>query len=365
MAQTDRQGILLINKPRQMTSFGVVSRLRRLLGVRKIGHTGTLDPFAEGLLPICIGQATRAVQFMDQFDKAYQVRVVFGAATDTMDLDGAVIESRPWQRGEIDRLRADDFSAVRAAVAGLTGPSCQVPPMYSAVKIDGQPLYKLARAGQTIERQARPIRIDFARIDGIESLSESEPGGPFLALEMTLAVSKGTYIRVIADELGRSLGYFAHANRLVRTVVGPYQLEEALSLDRLEQLSDAWFAQAVHPTRNEAQAWLWQVLSDEGRFLDIESAFVDWPRLLLPAREALQTIQGQKLVLGSGQWSEWITGLQSSALDRASEHRRLAVHGPQGLIGVAHLEQADETRPDACRLVAERIFTQHERLLQP
>ncbi|MDD2533391.1 MAG: tRNA pseudouridine(55) synthase TruB [Eubacteriales bacterium] len=354
----EKDGILLIEKPRDLTSFGVVSRLRRLIGERKIGHTGTLDPFAEGLLAVCVGQATRVVQFMDTYDKSYRVRILFGQATDTMDLTGTIIESRSFLPGELKALQDSDFQVIREAVAALVGPSMQMPPMYSAVKIDGQPLYKLAREGQTIDRQSRPITIYLADIDQIDCRPEHDQVEPYLALDLTLKVSKGTYIRVIADELGRHLGWFAHAISLERLTVGPFSRDHAISLDQLDLLFDQQLE------RNLAQNQVWQTLINQGLVYTMDDALADMPTLNVPMYLALRLAQGQNVVLHAGDLTTFAQTSFTPEFDL-----RLAVRCSVGLLGVIRLTLPSEltdlpvSPPYGYRLMPERIFLSHERLL--
>lgn len=366
MAEPGKSGILLLDKPRGLTSFGVVSRLRRLIGEKKIGHTGTLDPFAEGLLAICVGKATAAVQFMDTYDKTYQVCILFGAATDTMDLTGTVTESHAFVPGELDRLRTSDFAVIRQAVLALPGPHWQLPPMYSAVKIDGQPLYALARAGQTIERQPRPIVIHQACLDSIDSRSETESGGPRLSVQLTLAVSKGTYIRVIADELGRQTGYFAHAEQLVRTKVGPFALVQAMSLSSLEARFEALADQvrasgqdpADRPVRRQIQDQLWQELATSGQVHGLDEALAGFPALHLPPESIRKLVQGQILVMTG----EQILASAGPGLSLGAE-LRLTLYGPGGLAGIGRLKPVPEALSQTFQIVTERIFIHHEHLL--
>ncbi|NCC75630.1 MAG: tRNA pseudouridine(55) synthase TruB [Clostridia bacterium] len=367
MAESHKHGILLVDKPRGLTSFGVVSRLRRLIGEKKIGHTGTLDPFAEGLLAICVGKATAAVQFMDTYDKTYHVRVLFGAATDTMDLTGTVTNSYPFATGELSRLKAAGFTPIRQAVHELPGEKLQIPPMYSAVKVDGQPLYALARAGQTIERQSRPIVIRQATLDAIECLDETEVGGPRLSCDLTLEVSKGTYIRVIADELGQQLGWYAHAKRLVRTTVGPFVLGQAVTLDELESRFEA-LAQSLRKdqgldpadrsVRRQIQDQLWQELSASGQIHDLTEALSGFPVLKLPGDLVKKIVQGQKLYLDEDQ-----VLAQMTPEVKPQAGLRLAIHGPAGLAGMCHLELVTDRTSETFRIVTERIFIHHEHLL--
>lgn len=275
------QGIILVNKPVGLTSFGVVARLRKLTGVRRIGHCGTLDPFADGLLPVCIGRATNAVQFMDHYDKAYRVCMRFGWATDTMDLTGETIEKHVWQPFELLHHQQSGFKVLADVIDALPGAHEQLPPMFSAVKKDGKRLYEYARAGQTVERQTRPIRVHAAQLDYVEC----RPSDDFWSATITIQCSKGTYIRVIVDEIGRQLGCLAHAVTLTRISCGPYRLSQALDLDQL-------------------LAWR-EALPDQPAFLNflighqhlqaIDSAFSDYPSLNLSAVDAVRLIQGQTL----------------------------------------------------------------------
>lgn len=389
MADPVKNGILLIDKPREMTSFGVVSRLRRLIGIKKIGHTGTLDPFAQGLLAICVGKATTVVQFMDTYDKTYQVRVLFGSATDTMDLTGTVTEHHDFLPGELENLRSQDFAPLREAVADLLGPSDQLPPMYSAVKIDGRPLYSLAREGQTIERKARPIIIYQATLDQVICRTAGETDGPMLAADLTLAVSKGTYIRVIADELGRRLGYFGHAQRLLRTAVGPFNLDQAVTLGWLTEQYDTLadlFPGAVGPQatqldRRPVQDRLWQQLNETGRVRSLDEALAEYPVFQLESGQTRRLVQGQPLMFSPDQI---IAGLKQDSRfpDRQVDpldQNRLTLYNKASLIGVGHFEATQDTTQEATqntsqdstqdstlmtyRLVTERIFQSHECLL--
>ena len=347
-----KSGILLLEKPRDMTSFGVVSRLRRLVGERKIGHTGTLDPFAEGLLAICVGRATSVVQFMDAYDKTYRVRICFGQATDTMDLTGTVLEQHLFTEAELAAQQACDFAPLRQAVAALPGQVMQLPPMYSAVKMDGQPLYKLARSGQTIERQPRPITIFSAELDQVICRTASEPDGPYLAADVTLKVSKGTYIRVIADELGRTLGWYAHAERLERLAVGPFNRDQAITLMQLEALFE------TVAERPAAQDHVWEQLAATGQVHSLAEALAHLPVLQLPQQLALRLTQGQRLVLDLMALAD--LALPPKILDKSQQ---LALYSPKGLLGVGHLEPESETPKTTYRLVTERIFLTHEDLL--
>ncbi|MCC6850476.1 MAG: tRNA pseudouridine(55) synthase TruB [Deltaproteobacteria bacterium] len=208
-------GLLLVDKPEGVTSAAVVAVVKRTLRQRKVGHLGTLDPFATGLLPICIGEGTKIATFLAEDEKRYVGEIALGTATDTLDRTGTVVEERP-----VPRLAPADLSA---AVARLRGDIQQTPPMYSALKRDGVPLYRLARAGRTVARAARPVRI--AAFD-VAYLAADRLG-------FAVTCSKGTYVRVLAQDLGRALGTVAHLAALRRTRCGPFDVRDAVTLDDL------------------------------------------------------------------------------------------------------------------------------------
>jgi tRNA pseudouridine55 synthase len=281
-------GLILINKPRGMTSFGVVSSLRKLTGIRRIGHTGTLDPFAEGLLPVCLGRATAVVQFMDGYDKSYRLGVEFGRATDTQDLTGSTVFEHLMTMADQQELIRSDFAMLRDAIDQLPGEHLQMPPMYSAVKIDGHKLYEYARKGQTVERKARPIRIYSAKLENV-SLTEG-----ILRALIQIECSKGTYIRTIADDLGKILCFGAHANSLTRLRCGPFSLEQAFDLDELENRRNACHDQQAFVSH----------LNSQGLLLPVENAFVGFPAIELPEAAAIRLINGQPLRPGENGLSD-------------------------------------------------------------
>jgi tRNA pseudouridine55 synthase len=207
-------GIFNIDKTSGMTSHDVVARVRRLTRQRRVGHAGTLDPAASGVLPICLGQATRVAEYLSESGKCYRAVVIFGAVTDTYDAEGEVLRSAP-----VHLTREQ----IAAALPEFLGQQMQLPPLYSAIKLAGQPLYNLARRGIEAERQARPIHI--SRLD----LVDWQP--PALTLEVEC--SKGTYIRSLAYDLGERLGCGAHLGSLVRLRSGPFTLDGSLTLEEL------------------------------------------------------------------------------------------------------------------------------------
>ena len=208
-------GFLVVNKPAGLTSHDVVARVRRAAHQRRVGHAGTLDPAAEGVLIVCLGPATRLVDHLMAGTKRYTATIALGVTTTTDDAEGDVVERRDPSgivRPEVERVLQD-----------LTGPILQVPPMYSALKVAGQPLYKLARKGIEIERQARPVTI--------HSLTLLDFASPRLVLDVVC--SKGTYIRTLARDIGERLGCGAHLAHLLRTASGRFTLDGATRLDDL------------------------------------------------------------------------------------------------------------------------------------
>lgn len=202
------------------------------MGVKKVGHCGTLDPFASGVLPVCVGKATRVVRYMDGYDKTYRCTAHFGASTDTQDREGKVISGRMPSPEELDRMKADNYSLLRGLFARLDGEMEQMPPMYSAIKMGGRPLYEYARQGITLDRMARQIRIYDCKVHSITS-------DGILAADFSLSCSKGTYIRTICHELGRDSGFGAYADALIRTRCGPFMIEASFSLEEIERLISA------------------------------------------------------------------------------------------------------------------------------
>lgn len=208
-------GVLLLDKPQGMSSNDALQKARRLFSAAKGGHTGTLDPMATGLLPLCFGEATKFSADLLDADKTYEAQVLLGSTTDTGDREGQVTGSWPVTCSEVE---------VRALLPRFTGEIQQIPPMYSALKRDGRPLYELARKGQEVERQPRAVTIH-----SLELLSCPLPG-----FTLRVTCSKGTYIRVLAEDMGRALGCGAHLTGLRRTRVGPLNLEGAATLAELE-----------------------------------------------------------------------------------------------------------------------------------
>lgn len=216
---TDLCLVLAVDKPSGMTSHDVVSRARRIFGEKRIGHTGTLDPLASGVLPLCVGPATRLDQFLTGHDKSYVVSVVFGAATDTDDCDGEVIRT-----GVVPDEVFDPFFA-SVFVGGLVGKSKQLPPVYSAIKVGGTKACDAARKGRVIDLAPRDIEVYSAELLGIGGADGAEPA----RWDIAFKVSKGTYIRALARDLGKELGVGGYLTRLRRTRVGRFALPDDAS----------------------------------------------------------------------------------------------------------------------------------------
>lgn len=212
-------GIINVYKEKGYTSHDVVAKLRGILRMKKIGHTGTLDPDAEGVLPVCLGKATKLCDLLTDKTKTYQAVMLLGQETDTQDTTGEVLAQYPVNAMEEE---------VREAVESFLGPYMQVPPMYSALKVNGKKLYELARAGKEVEREARPVEIFEIHVDSIE----------LPRVTMTVTCSKGTYIRTLCYDIGRKLGCGGCMEHLLRTRVDRFELADSLKLSQIEELRD-------------------------------------------------------------------------------------------------------------------------------
>ncbi|ALP41898.1 tRNA pseudouridine(55) synthase TruB [Aeromonas schubertii] len=221
-------GILLLDKPTGLTSNDVLQKVKRIYNAAKAGHTGALDPLATGMLPICLGEATKFSQFLLDADKRYQVTAKLGVRTNTSDADGEVVSERPVNVATGDIIEALDK---------FRGPIMQVPSMYSALKHNGRPLYEYAREGIVIEREARPITIYELKLISVEGDE----------IKMEVHCSKGTYIRSLVDDLGELLGCGAHVTALRRTQVASYPYDRMLTLEQLECILEHARAQTVPP----------------------------------------------------------------------------------------------------------------------
>ncbi len=302
-------GVALVDKPAGMSSFSVVSRLRRIfrtLGVTKAGHTGTLDPLATGLLPICIGESTKYAQRLLDADKGYLATIKLGAATTTGDREGEITETRP----------ADcDSGAIRAVLSQFVGSIEQTPPVYSALKVAGKPAYEYARAGQAVELAKRTVEIHAINLLSCDAAAQE--------FEISVVCSKGTYIRTLAEDLALALGTVGHLASLRRTRTGGFDLNAAQSLDAWMECDDA--------TRS---SWL----------LPTDSLVAELPRVTLNEFGA-RNIQNGKFVSCD----------RTDALPRSSEGDELLlrVYGPS-----EHFLGLGKLAPDGL-LRAERLLSTH------
>ena len=251
-------GILNVDKPPGMTSHDVVNAVRRVVGQRKVGHAGTLDPMATGVLLVCLGQATRVAEYLMSGRKLYRATIALGASTDTFDAQGQVTRSG----GRI----AFDREEIEAGLQCFLGSIDQVPPIYSALKRDGQPLYKLARQGKSVELGPRPVEIY-----GITLLDWTSP-----SLIVEVSCSPGTYIRSLAHDLGQRLGSDAHLAALVRLESGRFSLQGAVSLERLEEA--------------------FRHGQGEGYLLPLDEALLDWPAIVVGSDDARRLANGQAIL---------------------------------------------------------------------
>lgn len=214
-------GIVNVDKPLGITSHDVVYRLRKILKIKKIGHTGTLDPEASGVLPMCVGKGTKLAEYLTAADKQYLARLQLGAFTDTQDASGEILESF-----EVNVTEEQICDAVK----GFVGEIMQLPPMYSAIKIDGKKLYELAREGKTVEREPRKITIHSIEIKNIDLKNG--------AVDMLVDCSKGTYIRTLCNDIGAALGCGGHMSALRRTKSGRFEIERAYTLEEIERMAE-------------------------------------------------------------------------------------------------------------------------------
>lgn len=223
-------GVLLVDKPSEHTSHDVVARVRGILRMKRVGHAGTLDPMATGLLVVLLGKATKLSQYLMSVDKTYTGSVTLGKITNTQDAEGEVLETRP--------IPALDETQVRAALRGMVGDQYQIPPMFSAIKIKGQPLYKAARAGEEVEREPRFIRVKRFDLTGWT---------PPDVLDFSVDCTKGTYVRTLAHDLGQKLGCGAHLSALRRISSGALNVNRAVTLEALQKMSPAEVQAALIP----------------------------------------------------------------------------------------------------------------------
>jgi tRNA pseudouridine55 synthase len=268
-------GILAVWKPAGWTSHDVVAKVRRLLKLKRIGHTGTLDPMVTGVLPLCLGRSTRVVEYVQERPKAYEAVLKLGIATDTEDMTGEVLAS--------ETVRTLSMQDVEEVLHSFVGEIEQVPPMFSAVKVDGKRLYELAREGKTVDRKPRKVTIYRMEL-GVCQLDMEQP-----EITFTAECSKGTYIRTLCVDIGKALGVPATMKSLTRTMSGGITAEQCLTLEQIEQL--------------QATGEL------ESRLVSPELAISHIPMAIVGEEAAVKALRGQKLSLRSASVQEpWVHG---------------------------------------------------------
>jgi tRNA pseudouridine55 synthase len=289
-------GVLLLDKPVGWSSNDALIKAKRILNAKKAGHTGTLDPFATGLLPLCFGEATKFAQDLLEADKSYEAVVHLGQTTATGDTEGAVIATRA-----VDVT----LEQILAVLVRFRGPIAQVPPMYSALKRDGKPLYEYARAGITLEREARPVTIHELEFIAYEA--------PFLTLSVTC--SKGTYIRVLGEDIGEALGCGAHLNALRRTRVGDLTMENMVTLEQLEAQS-----------------------APRNLLAPVDALLSTFAQVQLTPELAMRFLQGQRIALGK------------EGIAIPAQLGRVRVYGETRLLGTGNMQEYGVLAPE--RLIA-------------
>ena len=287
-------GIMVLDKPSGMSSNEAVQKAKRLFNARKVGHTGSLDPLATGVLPLCFGDATRFSRYLLESDKKYTARVVLGISTDSGDADGKVLSERPV--GRVTRAMVDK------ALDAYRGEIQQVPSMFSAVKHQGQPLYKLARQGIEVERKARTVTVYSCVIGEFV-------GGEF---DIDIHCSKGTYVRTIVHDLGESLGCGAHVKALRRTMAGPFGEEDLVTFEML----DASASEVGEPKDRERL---------DARLQPVSSAVREWPQVTLTGDAAYYLRQGQPVIVPHAPTAGWVRLAEVASAEMSEGARFLGV----------------------------------------
>lgn len=317
-------GLLLVDKPEGLTCTRVGARLKRVFAVKKVGHVGTLDPFATGLLPMALGRATAAVRYMDDYDKTYRARLCLGRMTDTLDACGRTSLEAPLTEAQAKALLADEAAAIRRVLAGFLGEIWQVPPLYSAIKLGGRRLYDYAQRGERpAEIPPRRVRID--RIALLDAGWDGADETPFF-IDLEVRCGKGTYIRSLCAEIGAALGFPAYTRSLRRTATGPFRVEDAHPLDGLRA---------------------------ETALLPIEAALGHFPVLELSSSDIDSLLCGRSVAAAP----------YAPQLSRAPEEGlRLLIRGAGGVAGVC-LWRAQGAEPP--RLLVERMFSDRASYFAP
>lgn len=307
-------GLLLVDKPERITSLGVVKEVKRQLGVKKAGHIGTLDPFATGVLPIAINEGTKLVPFLSEEPKDYEAVMKLGEETTTDDLTGKIVSEKPWEGVTPEKIH-DVFQT-------FLGKIQQLPPMFSAIKVQGKPLYRLARKGIEIERKYKEVQIFSIQIDEMD----------LPQISFRVSCSKGTYIRTIGRDIGRKIGCGAHLLRLRRVRSGPFAIERAIPWDRLNELSKA----------ENLRSWL----------IPLKEALPHLPELIGDARLAKKIRFGREMV---------VRDLSSQVLQGIKKGQWLKMSTPEeGLIAILKSEvrgeEIERINPEVVALRPLRVF---------
>jgi tRNA pseudouridine55 synthase len=285
-------GILLLDKPLGLSSNHALQRVKRLYDARKAGHTGSLDPLADGMLPICFGDATKLSAFLLDADKYYWFRVRLGVSTATGDAEGEILRTRPTEGIGLEQIEK--------VLVQFNGEIEQLPPMYSALKHKGKRLYELAREGVEVEREPRRVKIHSLDLVRADDLPE---------FELRVHCSKGTYVRTLAEDIGNALGCGAHVTALRRTGVGPYTGHQMYSMEMLEQ------------TAEQGQEALDSLL------LPTDTALTDWPVVKVNADTAFYLKQGQAVLVPKAPTEGWVRiyqGEQFFAMGQVQDDGRIA-----------------------------------------
>jgi tRNA pseudouridine55 synthase len=290
----DLHGIIIVDKPPFLTSHDIVSRIRRLTGIKRVGHAGTLDPFATGVVVVAVGRATRLLQYVQDTDKHYLAHVVLGAETDSADVDGVVVA-----RSEPDAW--PDEADVRKVLETFVGEVEQVPPVYSAIKVDGQPLYRSARAGREVQAPVRRVTIR-----SIELVEYDPPD-----IVLSIHCGKGTYIRSISRDIGSALGTHGYCHSLRRLATGSFAIDQAWTIEELFELDPLqhWHRIAIHP----------------------DFAVLQLQAIVLSREQTVAWYHGQSF------------GIQAVALDRPENVRMYSQNGY--FAGIGQVDPAGYVRP--------------------
>ena len=267
-AVSDISGLILVDKPEGMTSFSVVSRIRRILGIKKAGHAGTLDPFATGLLTIAAGQSTRVLRYLEHDGKTYRATMGLGRITSTGDIEGETIGGRIPDDTERNALSETNYQQIKDAISSMVGEITQVPSAYSAIKIAGRPAYDYARKGQEVEIPSRKVTIHEILVHRIWE-EEGE-----IRVDMTVSCSKGTYIRTLCEDIGQKLGWGGYCVALRRILSGAFDIENAYTLEAIEEMVKA---------------------GDRAFLMDEKEALSSLPSIVVSEREARDLRNGKKL----------------------------------------------------------------------